>query len=93
MSLAAPMSSAISGTSFLLPSLCSALRLLLAHFKKGQHHMTKSLDVITEIIRNPKHPFRKADARPEKAQKHRYERRKIKEFMKLGNWAQEETVG
>ena len=54
--------------------------------------MTKSLDVITEIIRSPKHPFRKADARPEKAQKHRYERRKIKEFMKLGNWAQEETV-
>lgn len=54
--------------------------------------MTKTLDVITEIVRNPKHPFRKADFRPEKAQKHRYERRKIKEFMKLGNWAQEETV-
>ena len=55
--------------------------------------MTKTLDVITEIIRNPKHPFRKADDRPYKAQKHRYERRKIKEFIKLGSWAQEETVG
>ena len=52
--------------------------------------MTKTLDVITEIIRNPKHPFRKADDRPVKAQKHRYERRKIKEFIKLGSWAQEE---
>ena len=54
--------------------------------------MTKTLDVITEIIRNPKHPFRKADDRPDKAQKHRYERRKIKEFIKLGSWAQEESV-
>ena len=54
--------------------------------------MTKTLDVISEIIRNPKHPFRKADDRPVKAQKHRYERRKIKEFIKLGSWAQEESV-
>jgi hypothetical protein len=51
--------------------------------------MTKTIDTITEIIRNPKHPFRKADDRPAKAQKHRYERRKIKEYIKLGNWAQE----
>ncbi len=52
--------------------------------------MTKTLDVITEIIRNPKHPFRKADDRPVKAQKHRYERRKVKEFIRLGDWAQEQ---
>jgi hypothetical protein len=51
--------------------------------------MTKSLDVITEIVRNPKPLFRKADHRPAKAQKHRYERRKIKEYMKLGDWLQE----
>ena len=51
--------------------------------------MSKSLDAITEIIRNPKHPFRKADDRPIKAQKNRYERRKIKEFIKLGDWAGE----
>lgn len=54
--------------------------------------MTKTLDVITEIIRNPKHPFRKADDRPVKAQKHRYERRKIKEFIRLSDWAQEKTA-
>ena len=51
--------------------------------------MTKTVDTITEIIRNPKHPFRKADDRPAKAQKHRYDRRKIKEYIKLGNWTQE----
>lgn len=51
--------------------------------------MTKTIDVITEIIRNPKHPFRKADDRPVKAQKHRYERRKIREFIRLGDWAHE----
>jgi len=56
---------------------------------KGTVDMTKTLDTITEIIRDPKHPFRKADDRPVKAQKHRYERRKIKEFIKLSNWAQE----
>ena len=54
--------------------------------------MTKTLDVITEIIRNPKHPFRKADDRPVKAQKHRYERRKVKEFIRLGDWAQEQQI-
>ena len=51
--------------------------------------MTKTIDALTEIIRNPKHPFRKADDRPVKAQKNRYERRKIKEFIKLGDWGQE----
>ncbi len=54
--------------------------------------MTKTLDVITEIIRNPKHPFRKVDDRPVKAQKHRYERRKVKEFIRLGDWAQERMI-
>lgn len=51
--------------------------------------MSKSLDALTEIIRNPKHAFRKADDRPVKAQKHRYERRKIKEFIKQWNLAEE----
>jgi hypothetical protein len=91
MSFASAMSEAINGTSFLiLPSLvsrhpdCSMLTL-----RKDSITMTKSVDVITEIVRNPKHSFRKADAHAEKANRHRYERRKIKEFMKLGNWAQE----
>jgi len=59
--------------------------------EKG-NDMTRTLDIITEIIRNPKHPFRKVDDRPVKAQKHRYERRKIKEFIKLGDWGSEKTA-
>ena len=47
--------------------------------------MTKTLEVITEAILNTKHPFRKAENRPKKAQKHRYERRKINEYIRLGN--------
>jgi hypothetical protein len=60
--------------------------------RKENVTMTKTLDVITEIIRNPKHPFRKADDRPVKAQKHRYERRKIKEYIRLSDWAQGEPA-
>ena len=48
--------------------------------------MTKSLEVISEAIRNPKHPFRKVDNQPKKSQKHRYERRKIREYLHLGDW-------
>jgi len=54
--------------------------------------MTKTLDVITEAIRNSKSPFRKSDSRPKKAQKHRYERRKIKEYLHLGESLTEETA-
>ena len=49
--------------------------------------MTKSLEVITEAVRNPKHPFRKVDNQPKKPLKHRYERRKIREYLHLGEWA------
>jgi hypothetical protein len=45
--------------------------------------MTKSLEVIGEAIRNPKHPFPKVDNQPKKPLKHRYERRKIKEYLHL----------
>ena len=59
---------------------------------RKEHVMTRTLDVITEIIRNPKHPFRKADDRPVKAQKHRYERRKVKEYIRLGDWGEEKMA-
>jgi len=51
--------------------------------------MTKIIDQIDEVIRNPKHPFRQVADRPEKPQKHRYERRKVREFMKSGDWLSE----
>jgi hypothetical protein len=54
--------------------------------------MTKTLDVITEAIRNSKTPFQNADSRPKKAQKHRYERRKVKEYLHLGDFVTEEPA-
>jgi hypothetical protein len=52
--------------------------------KETNQGMTKSLEVISEAIRNPKHPFRKVDNQPKKTLKHRYERRKIREYLHLG---------
>jgi hypothetical protein len=54
--------------------------------------MMKSIAVLTEAIHNNKHPFRKADNRPEKPQKHRYERRKVREYIRLGDWQGEEHI-
>jgi len=51
--------------------------------------MIKTLDLITDVIRNTKHPFRQVDDRPDKPKKHRYERRKIKEYLRLGDWVTE----
>ncbi len=55
--------------------------------------MTKSLEVISEAIRNPKHPFRKLDNQPKKPLKHRYERRKIKEYLHLNELVTNEAIG
>jgi len=54
--------------------------------------MTKKLDLINEAVRDPRHPFRKIDNQPKKALKHRYERRKIREYLHLGDWLAEEAV-
>lgn len=51
-----------------------------------------SMEVISEAVRDPKHPFRKTDHQPKKALKNRYERRKIKEFLNLGDWLSEEAA-
>ncbi len=54
--------------------------------------MSKTLDIIVEAIRNPKHPFRKLEHQPKKALKHRYERRKVKGFLHLSDLQAEEAV-
>jgi hypothetical protein len=54
--------------------------------------MTKSLEVISEAIRNPKHPFRKVDNQPKKPLKHRYERRKIRSYLHLEEWVSGEAT-
>ena len=43
--------------------------------------MMKTMQVISEAVRDTKHPFRKADNQPKKSLKNRYERRKIKEYL------------
>ncbi|MDB6053994.1 MAG: hypothetical protein JWN25_1517 [Verrucomicrobiales bacterium] len=48
--------------------------------------MTKSLDLINESIRT-KHPFRQVENHTDKPHKNRYERRKVREYIKLGDWA------
>jgi hypothetical protein len=55
-------------------------------------NMIKSLNLIAEIVRNTKHPFPQADRRPAKTGKNRYERRKIREFLHLGDWTGEADV-
>jgi hypothetical protein len=54
--------------------------------------MMKTFEVISETIRNPKHPFRKTEHLNKKSQKSRYERRKIREFLHLGDWLSEEMA-
>jgi hypothetical protein len=54
--------------------------------------MIKTLNLISEAVRNPKTTFRKIADRPGKAEKHRYERRKIKGFLKLGDWNEENAI-
>lgn len=63
----------------------------LAKLETHNQGMTKSFAVITEAVRNPKHPFKKVDSQPKKEQKHRYERRKIRECLQLGDWVTEGT--
>jgi len=54
--------------------------------------MMKTLEAIGEAIRDPKHPFRKAEHQPKKARKNRYERRKIKEYLHMTDWIAEEMA-
>jgi hypothetical protein len=51
--------------------------------------MKKMMEIITEAVQDPKHPFRKLDHQPKKPLKNRYERRKVKEYLHLGDWQEE----
>ena len=44
--------------------------------------MTKTQANLNDVIRNSKHGFQQMDDRPGKPQKHRYERRKIREMLR-----------
>jgi hypothetical protein len=47
--------------------------------------MMRSSDSNSEVVRT-KHPFRQTDSRPAKPQKNRYERRKVREILRLSDW-------
>ena len=64
----------------------------MAKLEERISNMTKSLEFISETVSDPKHPFRKVDNQPKKPLKHRYERRKIKECLHLGDWATGEAT-
>ncbi len=49
----------------------------------------KTADMMVDLVRTNKHPFRIADQRASKVQQSRYERRKIREFLRLGEWVGE----
>jgi hypothetical protein len=50
--------------------------------------MTKSNELLSEVLRDPKHPFRAVGDRPKKTLKNRYERRKARECLRLGDWSE-----
>lgn len=51
--------------------------------------MSKSFERLAHALRNVKHPFRQVDDRPDKSKKHRYERRKVREVLRCGDWSEE----
>jgi hypothetical protein len=67
-------------------------RFALCKLQETDRAMTKTFEAISEAVRSPKPPFRKIDNQPKKPLKHRYERRKIKEYLHLGDWQTEEAT-
>jgi hypothetical protein len=46
----------------------------------------KTADTLVDFVRAHKNAFRMADQRAPKVQQSRYERRKVREFLRLGDW-------
>ena len=44
--------------------------------------------IITGLL-SEEHPFHQAQTQPGKAKKHRYERRKVRSILKIGDWGGE----
>jgi hypothetical protein len=47
--------------------------------------MSKTTESVMEILRTPRH-LRGVEQRNDKPHKNRYERRKLREFMRLSDW-------
>lgn len=52
--------------------------------------MAKSHQQIGDVIQSHRDHLKNVDSRPQKAQKHRYERRKVRELIRLSDWADDQ---
>lgn len=57
-----------------------------------EYVMTKNLESMSEVIRNPKYSFRKTFDQAKKQLRHRHERRKIREILHMSDLLEEEMV-
>ena len=48
--------------------------------------MTKSFEAMSEVVRNAKHAFAKANNYTKKPLRNRYERRKVRSYLALTDW-------
>jgi hypothetical protein len=48
--------------------------------------LMKTADMLVDFVRTHKNAFRMADQRAPKVQQSRYERRKVRAFLRLGDW-------
>lgn len=49
----------------------------------------KTADMMVDFVRTHKNAFRMADQRIPKVQQSRYERRKVRAFLRLADWLEE----
>ena len=52
--------------------------------------MRRTIDLVTTAMRQARFHVRGLDLRPHKSLKHRYERRKVRECLRLSDWFAEE---
>lgn len=53
--------------------------------------MTKSSEAVSELLKSSKHPFRGSDLRSLKTQQSRYERRKVKAYLRSSDWSDQDS--
>ena len=46
----------------------------------------KAADTLVDLVRSHKNSFRMADTRAPKVHQSRYERRRVREYLRLGDW-------
>ena len=74
----------------------SILKLASFRLRQGSNKQTerkyvlmKTADTMVDFVRTHKNAFRLADQRVSKVQQSRYERRKIRAYLRLGDWLAE----